>query len=433
MADQIKEISNGTYTIGALSNGVPIASTDADTQYVVKDITVRNNTLSSVGATLDFVVNNVNVADIDASVTGSEIIDVSSTAVARATASTFRTSTIEVWMPTNTTGSRVTTITNRLVNDVTASSVTTQSAALTGAPSSGTQLVSWAFIGSNFYYWFDEGNSSQGLYRRAGGVNGTETAVPNISSYHPVVFDGVDKFYWVTASQIYTHNATTNTNTAVNLNTTGGVSWPGSLPSYPRISFANGLVFWCNNAQTESWAINPSTGRMARIGNTVAATNNGVFLVYHTGGTYYLVTTADVGANTTGTLYVSTISDTVVGPLTTTNTLGNWTFVYGQSTYTPRNALNGYWPKIMPNGDFVFMSLETSGSVYVYKRFNVVTQTFATPFTINVSTITPNAGGSYSAAPFRTISVADDSANKLNTTFYPQSATLRVTGVETTL
>jgi hypothetical protein len=108
--------------------------------------------------------------------------------------------------------------------------------------------------------------------------------------------------------------------------------------------------------------------------------------------------------------------------------------VYNQNTYTPENNIEAHWPKMMPNGEFVFMSLETSGSVYVYKRFNVVTRTFATPYTIDVSTITPNPGvGNYQLAPFRTLSVSSDSANKTNTTFYPQSVTLRVTGVETTL
>lgn len=432
MADQIKEISNGTYAIGALSNGVPIASTDANTQYVVKDIAVRNNALSNVGATLDFVVNNVNVADIDTSVTGSEIIDVSSTAVAVASPASFVVTTFENWMPVTDNNSRLNTITSRLVNSLVSSGVSSQSDAIFTPPTNTTKTVSWAFIGSDFYYWTDEGNSSQGLYRRSGGVNGTQTTIANISSYNPVVFNGVDKFHWVATSQIWTHNATTNTNTSVNLETSG-VSWPSSLSSYPRISFANGLVFWMYNASSSTWAINPTTGRMSNIfvGSTIG--NNVAFNVYHTGGTYYFLITGNVSAGSTGSLNVRTISDTVVGPLTSTNTTGSATQVYNQSTYTPEYALTDHWPKMMPNGDFVFLSVETSGSVYVYKRFNVVTQTFSTPFTIDVSTITPNSGAIAYAAPFRFLSVADDSANKLNTTFYPQSVTLRVTGVETTL
>jgi hypothetical protein len=431
MADQIKEISNGTYGIGALTNGVPIANTDADTQYVVKDIYVQNNQLTSVGATLDFVVNGINVADIDASVSGSEIIDVSSTAVAQTTAS-FDTQVFENWMITSVADSRINTRTGRTINGFQSSAVLAQSTAIATAPTNSSQIVSWAFVGADFYYYTDDGNSVQNLYRRAGGVNGTQTQIASISNWQPVVFNGVDKFHWVTGSQIFTHNATTNTNSAVNL-IAAGTSWNGSINSTPRISFANGLVFLQNSSHGVIFAINPTTGRMSNIVTFTPTATNVAMGVFHTSGAYYFLNTGDVAAGITGAIRVTTCLDTNVGPLTSVNTSTSTTQIYNQNTYTPRNALVDHWPKMTPNGYFVFMSVETSGSVYVYKRFNVVTQTFATPFTINVSTITPNSGTSYSVAPIRTLSVSSDSANKLNTTFYPQTATLRVTGVETTL
>jgi hypothetical protein len=431
MADQIKEISNGTYGVGALSNGVPIASTDADTQYVVKDIHVQNNTLPTVSAGLNFVVNGVAAANIGTSVSGSEIVDVSSTAVAQVTAD-FQLRVFENWMVTNTTSSRINTQTSRLVNGAVASSVLTQSAQITNGLSNSGTIVSWATIGSNFYYWISDGNVTQALYRRAGGIDGTQTTIPNMTVYTPAVFDGVDKFHWITASQVWTHNATANTTTAVNLDTTG-VSWAASVSSHPRISFTNGLIFWSHSESSGTWAINPSTGKMSYIATSIATAANTAFGVYHTGGTYYILYTDDTSAANTGAIYVRTISDTIVGPLTSANTTGSSTAVYGQAVYTPRNALSAHWPKISPNGEFVFLSVESTSAAYVYKRFNVVTRTFATPYTLDASTIVPSAGGSYQLAPFRTLSITNDSANKLNTTFYPQTATLRVTGVETTL
>jgi hypothetical protein len=432
MADQIKEISNGTYGIGALTNGVPIASTDADTQYVVKDIYVQNNTLPNVGATLDFVVNGVNVADIDASVSGSEIIDVSSTAVAQVPVASFELVVFENWMTTNTGNPRLNTLTQRLINNTTSLSSLSQSDAMATLPSSSSQIVSWAFVGADFYYWTYSG-SNPALYRRSGGINGVQTTIASISTNMPVVFDGVDKFHWVTTTAVFTHNATTNTNSSVALITTG-VSWPASLSSNVRTSYANGLVFWEFDSISGAWAINPTTGRMGLINESQHFTaNDSTVEVFHTGGTYYIVNTGNGAGGSTAALKVSTIPDTSVGPLTTVNTTSTATMVYNQNTYTPEVDVEQHWPKMMPTGEFVFLSGETSGSVYVYKRFNVVTQTFATPFTINVSTITPNAGAAYNAAPFRTLSVSSDSANKLNTTFYPQTATLRVTGVETTL
>lgn len=431
MADQIKEISNGTYGIGALSNGVAIASTDANTRNVVKDIQVQNNQLTAVGATLDFVVNGINVADIDASVTGSEIIDVSSTAVASVPVANFQSTVFENWMRTDSANSRINTRTGRTINGFDSSAVLTQSAAIVTSATNSSVIVSWYFIGENFYYNTDDGNSVQNLYRRTGGINGTETLIASISNWQPVVFNGVDRFHWVTGTQIFTHNATTNTNSAVNL-ISAGTSWSGTISSNPRISFANGLVFLQNSSFFSIFAINPTTGRMSDIAVSFAVAQNTAMEAYLSNGRYFFVTTSDTAGGLTGALRVQTCPETAVGPLTSVNTTPSTAVIYNQNTYTPKVALTGHWPKMSPNGEFVFLSVETSGSVYVYKRFNVVTQTFAAPFTLNVSTITPNAGASYSVAPFRTLSVADDSANKLNTTFYPQTATLRVTGVQTT-
>jgi hypothetical protein len=159
---------------------------------------------------------------------------------------------------------------------------------------------------------------------------------------------------------------------------------------------------------------------------------NSVFEVFYSSGIYYIVFSENVTSGNTGVVSIHTVPESSIGTLTTTNSTATTSRVYSQSTYTPKNDLAQHWPKITSGGEFVFMSVETSGSSYVYKRLNVVTRTFAPPFTIDVSTITPNSGTSYSVAPFRTISVADDTANKLNTTFYPQTATLRVTGVQTT-
>lgn len=429
MADQIKELSNGTYFIGALTNGVAIASTDATTRNVVKDIQVQNNQLTALGAALNFNVNNVTVASLSSSVTGSEIIDVSSTAVAQATA-TFEVQVFENWMRTDLANSRINTQTARNVNGFQSSAALAQSSAIVTQATNSTVVVSWAFVGANFYYYTHDGNSVQNLYRRTGGINGTETLIASISSYHAVVFNGVDKFHWVTSSQIFTHNATTNTNSAVNL---VALNWNSTVYSYPRISFANGLVFLQNSGNPNLiFGINPTTGRMSDISSIASPGTNSVMEVFYSSGTYYLLTTTDTGANVTGSIRVNTVSEAAVGPLTSGFTNPTSTQVYSQTTYTPEVAISSHWPKIGSNGDFIFLSAETSGTAYVYKRFNVVTQTFATSFTIDVSTITPNAGSSYAVAPFRTFSITSDTANKTNTTFYPQTATLRVTGVQTT-
>lgn len=432
MADQIKEISNGTYTIGALSNGVPIASTNATTEYVVKDIYVQNNQLPAVGAALNFNVNNVTAANLSASVTGSEIIDVSSTAVAVASPAAFTVTNFENWMPTNTTTSRINSTAIRSVNGLTASVGNTQSAAITSGPTGPTVIVSWATIGSNFYYWMDDGNTDQRLFRRAGGINGTETQIANINAYMPVVFNGVDRFHWVQGTAIFTHNATTNTTTNVSLST-GGTQWNGTLFSYPRIDFANGLVFIQNSSFTSVFAINPTTGRMSDISNISAPSANSALAVHFAAGVYTFLYTSNTSGGANGDIYFNTVAESAVGPLTTVNTAVASTFIGSISGgYTPEASLANHWPKKDADGNFIFLDVSTVAPIFVYKRVNMTTRAFISPITVNMSSVSPNTT-SPQLAPFRTVSSADDSANKLNTTFYPQSVTLRVTGVETTL
>lgn len=432
MADQIKEISNGTYGIGALSNGVPIASTNATTEYVVKDIHVQNNTLPSVGANLNFNVNNVTAASLNSSVTGSELIDVSSTAVAVASPAAFTVMNFENWMATGSTGSRINSLSTRSVNNVAASTTNTQSAAISAIPGPNNTIVSWATIGSNFYYWSHDGNSGQALYRRAGGVNGTETTIANVGSYMPVVFNGVDKFHWVDSSVIYTHNATTNTNTSVSLITTA-TQWNGTLSSYPRIDFANGLVFLQNSTYGPVFAINPTTGRMSEIGGMGAPTVNTAFAVHLNAGVYTLLYTSGTSGGNTGTIYFNSVSESSVGPLTTVNTTPSSTYLGSiANEYSPEHNLQNYWPKKDADGNFIFLDVSSAAPIFVYKRANMVTRTLVSPITVNMSSVSPNTTDA-TRAPFRTLSTVDDSANKLNTTFYPQTATLRVTGVETTL
>jgi len=442
MADQIKEISNGTYAIGALTNGVAIASTNATTRNVVKDIHVQNNQLTAVGSSLDFVVNGVKAADIDTSVSGSEIIDVSSTAVAQTTAS-FSSEAFQVLMPSSSSNSKINTFSRKLVNGILGySAPVTQSAAITTALSSGGNIEGYATIGSNFFYWTDDGNSSQALYRRVGGVNGTEETVANISSYMPVVFNGVDKFYWLTTSQIRTYNAATNTHSAVNLQT-GSTSWQNLLYSYPRISFANGLVFWTSNgnggeaSNTGCYAINPTTGGMIRIFNSVgpigvAISTETVFEVFYSNSTYYIVSTEPSGSLSRD-LFVKTIAD--FGPLTSGGTTAYATPVYtGVDLYTAELTIATNWPIADRTANkLYFMSSETNpdGYNYVYKNFDPITQTFGSPLTLNLSSVSPNTT-SAGAVKLSGYALSDDSANKLNTTFYPQTATLRVTGVQTT-
>jgi hypothetical protein len=68
---------------------------------------------------------------------------------------------------------------------------------------------------------------------------------------------------------------------------------------------------------------------------------------------------------------------------------------------------------------------------YVIKVFDPITGTFDTSLTIDLTSVSPNTTTA-SEVKLSNFALVDNSANKTNTTFYPQSVTLRVTGVQTT-
>lgn len=427
MADQIKELSNGTYFIGALTNGVAIASTNATTQNVVKDIQVQNNQLTALGAALNFNVNNVTVASLSSSVTGSEIIDVSSTAVAVTTAS-FTNDITGFFGPPNVAGGKTTSISARKVNGVQTSSVTTQSAATSSALSQPNNIAGAWFVGSDFFYLFDNGNDFSILYRRVGGINGTENVVFN-DSYSSVVFNGVDKFHQVQASAIRTYVPATNTTTSVTIQS--GANWAGTVSSYPKVSYANGLVFWANNAGQNVWAINPTTGYNARILTAVVAVMSATYTplaVYFSAGNYYYLSVNDSYSN--GFITIRTTADfgaltsASIGTVSTTST-----FTSATGLITSNYQVMQPWPTLnRETGDWHWLKSFT-GNVFTFGVFNMLTKTSKTDLVITASSpaISNNAQITLSS-----VSSANDTANKTNTTFYPQTATLRVTGVQTT-
>lgn len=431
MADQIKEISNGTYAIGALSNGVPIASTNATTEYVVKDIYVQNNQLPTVGAALNFNVNNVTVANLSTSVTGSEIIDVSSTAVAVASPTAFTNEIIGFFGPTSGTGGKATSLSVRKVNGVQSSSAATQSAAITTALSQSSNIVGQWFIGSDFFYLYDDGNSVQTLYRRVGGINGTENIVFN-DSYSTVVFNGVDRFHQVRSSDIRTYVPATNTTTSVTIQS--GAAWSGTVSSYPRISYANGLVFWFNNSGTTAWAINPTTGYNAAISSATVSSSGSTYTplaVYFSGGNYYFLSVND--SYSSGIIYIRRLAD--FGPLTSASIFPlSATTLYNTPTaqITSNVQVQAIWPLLNRNNGDWFWYKSQSANRLTFGCFNMLTQTIKPDLVVDTNLFPPTIS-SYTSFVLSSATSTDDAANKLNTTFYPQSVTLRVTGVETTL
>lgn len=338
MADQVKEIYNGSVTVADLvaGNGSgTLATTDANTQYVVKDVNLVSNTFTGVTPTLT--INNTQVASVASSLTGSEIMDVSSTLKAKlySTAPTTQNQVFKYisQSPNWIYGSG----TNYLLNGTFASSGSSSNIPITNMSNLGssTQYISFDNSG-NFYYATWDGNSTTNLYRRAGGINGSDTSI-DTSSYAPKCFNGVDKYHWVgyANTNLYTYNINTNATTSVSCGTS-------STTSYPEISMINnGLIcFQRGDSQpTSAWVMDPSTGTSTQITGLPSVSMS----TYHNTRIYYNATTNRYTVwrrNNTTTIYWSTLNDPLTLGSTYSGTFTSGSFAQNGTLFESTNVID---------------------------------------------------------------------------------------------
>lgn len=240
MTDTLKEIYAGTLTYGNYSSGLQtLTTTDAATQYVIKDVSVGASTYGTSPPLL--MVNDHSVGALGTSLSGWEVVDINSalkiknnmvsepvffdvslmdsgtSAMAYASGGGLDTASVGGFGPTAHSIPTLTSITTAFTNY--------------------SYILWWGMIGSNFYYAINNGNDSQALYRRAGGINGTETTVFT-GSYTGICFDGTSSFYWVQSSTLKKHDAATGTTSNF---------FAGSFPlgtTYCGICVVNNVVFW---------------------------------------------------------------------------------------------------------------------------------------------------------------------------------------------
>jgi hypothetical protein len=219
-----------------VANSNTLFTTDANTRYVIKDVELANN---SFPGSFGLVINDTQVAAVGGSITGTEIIDVNSTvrltydtSIANYISVNYISNSGQLYSNNVTAGAVFYTPTGFVSNAATSSTSTS----MTQLTNSGNIQGAWLLNG-NFYYMYNDGNSQQALYRRAGGITGTESIIYGISSYSPCCFDGVSKFYWINSSgQLYDYDTVT-----------GSSNYRGGFPAgstYPFLNFVGGYVFY---------------------------------------------------------------------------------------------------------------------------------------------------------------------------------------------
>lgn len=258
MADTLKEIYAGTLTVAdiATNGSATLATTDANTQYVIKDVSVSG--VFTTGNTPALSVNGYSVADLSSSATGSEIVDVSSTIKYQAFPSApVLTQTTLKYISGVADAYRYQDGIIYALNGTTTSTTAQPEVTVTSNFSGASVTSQFARSNDGSIFWVNwDGNSSTTLYKRAGGVNGTQTTLQTLS-YSWCVFNGVDSYYYAISSTIYKYNINTGATTSITYATSmSGTSYPSAYV----MNDGNLLVNYSGNGQTNAlYIVSPTT------------------------------------------------------------------------------------------------------------------------------------------------------------------------------
>ena len=256
---------------GVASTGaVTLVTTDASTQYVIKDVHVAGFLPGSTDPVLQ--VNGFSCGSLATDLSGSEIVDINSTIkyCAYSVAPTLKSIAYKAYDHLNLafkTGNYCS------INGATSAASTdaTSSSAVSSGFSSYNNITALA-VSSNgsVIYVYGDGNSSFGIYRREGGVNGTETTIIN-SSYAWGVSDGASNIYYSGSSGlVHKYNIETGSTTSFSCGYTTYYSYPNAY------YMNNGMILAYTGNNTDQYLIiNPTTGTTSIIYGLSVWSNSG--------------------------------------------------------------------------------------------------------------------------------------------------------------
>ena len=307
MADQVKEIFTGTISSSDVATGsTTLFTTDASTQYVIKDVQVSSN---FIGAP-KLVVNNFDVASLATSVTGSEIVDVSSTVKYKISDTTpvFKND-IQAGISSSTYIKNNTS--QLLINGVSSGDpVTTEVATGFSILNSETQGVMYAVAtNGDIYHGTTDGNSTQRIYKKT--VAGVQTTLVSMT-YGWSVFDGNETIYYCGGNNFgSTVLKKFNINTEVTTQVSFGIPFCGS--SYPLgVMTNNGKIACLYTGHSNSvFLIDPVADTITRV--------DGMGSFSYSGNTFNMAAFYDETTNrytfwrrTNSTLHRSTANNEIV-------------------------------------------------------------------------------------------------------------------------
>ena len=414
MADTLEEIYKATLSASDFdSNGVKtIITTNASTRYVLKDVYVESSE-TQVPIKANLLVNDMKVANIDSSVTGSEIVGPSSTV--KVDASTYPLAyTDNYYQVINSSGD--------LERNLSASIAGVEESGLVGIKSTTTPVTSlsnydyigyWEGIGPNnvaLKILYD-GNSTTHYYTY--NSSGTQIA-SETTSYTPKAFDGSRYvYYFPTGAVMKKHDIWTNTTTDI-----PAAIGTGTVSTYTRLMYAgNGLYFgWKNYSSTDEarrqYVFNSNT-------NTITTTTNGNSATSQFGNLSSEATWCT--SDTSGNIYMAKVDNS-----------GSW-YIYKVNA---SNAMSNVGSKSMSGfqmwSNQQWCSGSSDGRIYFYSNAGKVAYYDYATHTFKQTTLNFNSSSPLSGRGHLTLGSLTPSASTISSRTYtlnPQ-VTYRVTGIK---
>lgn len=411
MPDTLKQIYSGTVNVTGLTGNqtATLFTNNATTRFVIKDVDVTN----TFPVVPNLTVGGVAVAALNTNLTGSEIVDVSQS-VAFSFPTTLSYSSASQWFFIGSATSRSTSTFR--INGLTAATSTVDQATPT-AQNSYAPVVYTAPDGDVFHISTD-GDVTWNLFKYAGSASGTQTTINtgNTGNYSPVAFDGINTFYWLSSTtNLRIFNADTETTTNVTL--AAGIA---SGNTRPRLVFSNGYLIWVSSDGAVPYFIEVSTARWITLtSNGLSADNSNHYPGFHFNPTTRVVTF----------MYYFVTNNFYYRYTTTLPALTN-----------PTQSISGSWSSVTlsPSG-FLGRSAGTSASHIVLSSADGGIMLDSSSFPCVLSGLSGSANGwrltgplfSFSNAHFRP-RIVENSNPTVNTTNFPSTISLRITGVEVT-
>jgi hypothetical protein len=417
MPDTLKQFYNATIDAPAFAGGatVPLFTNNATTRAVIKDIAVNNNTFP---AAPNLTVAGTRTASLASNVSGSEIVDVSQAVGVSFTPQLSFTLTQRSHLSL-VSGMTFSSIFN--INGTQSSSTSVdRSVVAQDAGTSYSTVVYYAPDGDVFSVQTN-GQDTYYLFKNAGSAGGTRTTINtgNETNHSPIAFDGVNTFYWLSStSNLRIFNADTETTTNITMTANDPAA------GLSRLVFSNGHLLYQATSNNLLHIIEVSTGRWFRFTGSNGAGNwdqaSGMVGFWFEPSTR--VATVFFYRSASPTVYIRLISP-VLPAFTIPAEAISTAWGYQQVT---ASGFGG----ISPSTSNVTISLSSADGGVMHTSSNV-----AAIFTglsgpslggVNLTAL-PAFGSTYWRARSST-----NFSPTINTTNFPNTISLRVTGVEVT-